>query len=427
MRGRAVGLGTASVLLLVRLAAATPAAGAPATPTAARASSPPAAKAPSRGVTVATADGRLSLTLRGRVQARYEAELPHASDTEASQTVQLRRVRLVLQGHAGSPRLRYYLQLGFSPRDQLGGLTAEDGSIRHNPLRDARLEFDHSRDLTLWVGQMKVPFSRERVLSSGALALVDRSPANEEFNLDRDVGLQLRSQDLGGLGWLGYSVGIFGGQGRNAFQSTRFGLLYVARVEARPLGAFEDYAGADLAREARPRLGLGLAYAFQDQAVADRGVFGERFADGGTSDFHHATADLVFKWRGWAMQAALHWRHGFHRHGGGARDDDGAAIAVVAPRSGLGAFAQLGWLPLPNRDLELVVRYALTRDPYHRGLSSLPQRDEATVGANYYFAQHDLKLQLDYARLFDDTIAPRYWDALTDGTDRVRLQLQLAF
>jgi phosphate-selective porin OprO/OprP len=420
MQRRSARLHTAILLLLL----APPAGAAPAAPPA---TAPPTAKAPGRGVTVATADGRLSLTLRARVQARYDAEVPHAPGTKASQTVQLRRVRLVLQGHAWTPHCRYYLQLAFAPRDQLGGLAAEDGSIRRNPLRDARLEFDRWRDLTLWVGQMKVPFSRERVMSSATLNLVDRSPANEEFNLDRDLGLQLLSRDFGGRGWFGYSVGVFGGQGRNAYQPSRFGMLYAARVEARPLGAFEDYAGADLAREPQPRLGIGVAYAFQDQALADRGVFGERFTDGGTSDFHHATADLVLKWRGWALQSALHWRHGFHRHGGGALDDEGAPVDVVAPRSGLGAFAQLGWLPLAHCDLELVVRYALTRDPYHHGLSSLPQRDEATLGVNYYFAQHDLKLQLDYARVFDDTMAPKYWDALTEGTDRVRMQLQLGF
>ncbi|MBK8481912.1 MAG: hypothetical protein IPL40_12145 [Proteobacteria bacterium] len=384
----------------------------------------PAAK---QGLTLATADGRVSLTVRGRLQARYEADLPHAAGASASQIVQLRRVRLVLQGHAWSSHLRYYFQLGLAPRDQLGGLTADDGSIRRNPLRDANLEFDRWRDLTVRVGQMKVPFSRERVQSSSALNLVDRSAANEEFNLDRDLGLQLTSRDLGGRGWLGYSIGIFAGHGRNAYQPQGFGMLYVARLEARPLGSFDDYLGADLAREPRPRLGLGLAYAFQDQAVADRGVFGERFADGGTSDFHHATADLVLKWRGLALQGALHWRHATQRRGGGTLDEAGAPLALVAGRSGIGAFAQLGWLPLPWLDLELVARYALLRDPYHRGVSSLPQRDEATLGASYYFAKHDLKLQLDYARSFDDTIARRYWDALSDGTDRLRLQLQLYF
>jgi hypothetical protein len=46
---------------------------------------------------------------------------------------------------------------------------------------------------------------------------------------------------------------------------------------------------------------------------------------------------------------------------------------------------------------------------------------------NYYFAGHNLKLQLDYFRLWDDSMGTDWADAAKHGTDRVRLQLQLAF
>jgi phosphate-selective porin OprO and OprP len=49
------------------------------------------------------------------------------------------------------------------------------------------------------------------------------------------------------------------------------------------------------------------------------------------------------------------------------------------------------------------------------------------VGLNYYFAGHNLKLQLDYFRLWGADQGPGFVNAAKHGTDRVRLQVQLAF
>jgi len=141
-----------------------------------------------------------TLQLRTRVQIRYDLERPNAEGQSTEQSMQIRRARLPLQ-------------LGFSPRDQTSGLVAGEGSMRRNPLRDARVEFDYLRDFTIWAGQMKVPFSRQRVLSSGNQNLVDRSLPNDEFQLDRDIGVQALSNDTGGMGWLAYNAGVFMGEG----------------------------------------------------------------------------------------------------------------------------------------------------------------------------------------------------------------------
>jgi phosphate-selective porin OprO/OprP len=100
-------------------------------------------------------------------------------------------------------------------------------------------------------------------------------------------------------------------------------------------------------------------------------------------------------------------------------------VPLELGESGLGWFGQLGYL-VPKIDLELVTRYAFVRNVFGDE-SSLGFLDEAGAGINYYFAGHNLKLQLDYFRMWGLEEGPAYADALRRGTDRVRLQLQLAF
>lgn len=380
---------------------------------------PEVAFKPGRGLRVRSADGDFELELRTRIQARTEVE--HADETEV--IAQIRRMRVVLQGHSFGKRNRFYIQLGFSPRDQLGALPVDDGNIRRTPLRDARIELERHRDLTIVAGQTKVPFSRQRLISSGNLELPDRAATNEEFNLDRDLGVFLRSEDLGGFGGkLGYAAGVFTGRARNAFEAQPVDLLYVARLDVRPLGAFEDLEEADLERTPSPRLGLGVAYAFQDDAIADRGPYGELFPDGGTTNYHHATADAMFKWQGLSAQLAVHVRRGTERRAGAALDETGAPIAAPPGRHGYGGLVQLGYV-LPSRPVQVVARYALVRDAY--GDTSLPWRDEAGVGLGWYLGGHGYKLQADYLRQFGAETGGSYGDALRGGSDLVRVQLQL--
>ena len=380
---------------------------------------------PGKGFELATEDGRYALAIRARLQVRYDFEHPHILGEANTHLLQIRRARLQFAGNVFGKHNRYYIQFGFSPRDMTGGLIAEEDSIRRNPVRDARLEFDYLRDFTIWVGQTKVPFSRQRVASSGNLQFVDRSSVNEEFNLDRDVGLQVRSEDLGGVDRMRYMLGIFLGQGRNSLDPTNKGFLYVGRFEVHPLGAFESDSEADLERMRRLGLSLGAAYAYHDDAPGERGVHGSVPADGGTTDIHSTTADLMFKYRGFSLTSALHLRKARRRNPGGALDPDGTPSPVSLPRDGLGFLAQAGYL-VPRIDLEVVARYSIARNPF--GSHGAPlDRDEAGGGLNYYFVGHNLKLQIDYFRVREYAPGMSALDASRDATDRLRLQIQLAF
>ena len=163
-------------------------------------------------------------------------------------------------------------------------------------------------DLRVRVGQFFVPFDRARTISEWGLQMIDRPLVVSEATLDRDVGLELSSDDLGGLGRLAYRLGIFGGEGKNRLGS-RLGFLYVARLQLNPLGPFDDGVEGDQDRRPLPRLAVGLAGAYNQNALRQRSTQGANYALDGF-DYTHAAADFTFKWRGLYLFAEALYRRG---------------------------------------------------------------------------------------------------------------------
>jgi hypothetical protein len=245
--------------------------------------------------------------------------------------------------------------------------------------------------------------------------MVDRSIVNAELNLDRDVGVQILSNDLFGLGGrLRYQIGVFGGEGRNRWGPGP-GLLYVGRLEVQPLGGFEDsYTESDLSRDARARLAIGGSFAFNHQSRRSRSTHGD-VLEHTTYDTMHAQADLMFKVRGFSLMSEFLWR----RSGEATvtpPEDAEAPVEAEGSRSGLGWMAQLGYL-FPQ-GVEPSLRFAEIR-PLDDVVSDLSLKREASAGLSWYAKGHDLKVQVDYALGFADD--------LTALTHTGRLQAQVYF
>ncbi len=367
------------------------------------------------GVTIRNADDTLSLNIRGRIQGRATLT-EQDEDGQAPVTgMVIRRLRIVFQGNATGPQLTYYIQLAFSNQDMESDL--------RSPLRDAYFTWQIARDAKLRVGQMKVPFDRQRLNSSSALQMADRSMVVAELNLDRDVGVQLFSEDLLGLdGKLGYAFGIFGGDGRNRLAEV-FGLLYAARLELRPMGSFEDDVEADIKREPTPKLAVGLAFAYNQNTNRPRSTTELPYEDARFS-YVHAGADAIFKWRGFSAQAEALLRRADRNERTGAVDGEPEQFYS---RSAWGAFVQAGQMLTENA--EICARYGYL-EPLTGTDPELTRAHELGPGASYYLREHNLKVQADY--LF----SPRSGGALlADGLERgfdrgtheVRIQTQLYF
>lgn len=370
-----------------------------ATPATAQSTRPAVEVAHGKGFTlrapgnVADINVRLRVQLQGLAQRGGEDEpgMPAAPET----SFLLRRLRVLFQGQVLRGALRYYVQLGFAAPDKdLESLV---------PVRDAWVEWRQIRDLMIRAGQGKVPFTRERIISSSSLALVDRSIVNLELNLDRDVGVTALSQDLFGAGErLRYAVGVFGGDGRNR-RARGSGLLWAARFEALPLGPFDDLVQGDFGRTKTPKIALGTAFAYNDDTVRTLSTLGPTI-EAGSIDYRHASADALVKWRGAQVFGEVVYRKG------SANPDERGALPQ--PRSAWGWLLQAGYLVHPK--LEISGRYAEVR-----ALQADESRErEVGGGLSWYLQRHDLKLQLDYFRLLRDSIEP---------VDRVRLQTQLFF
>jgi hypothetical protein len=367
---------------------------------------------PGQGVTLRSDDGRLSLNIKPRIQLR---DTFAAEGGLRTNEVNLRTLRLSLSGQALDPRLRWGVQLALAGNDFDGFKDGElKAPVSASPVFDAFLEYEAHRDLVLKVGQFFVPFDRARTIREFALQFVDRQLPVNELNLDRDIGLALSSNDLLGIGVLGYALFVGGGRGRNAFGAQAPTLLATARATWHPFGSFDEDQESDLARLSRPRLAVGLA------AGRSTGVHRQRVTLGvpltvGEAAYRHAAADLVFKYSGFALLAEALWRRADEDRVG----SPGAAAEWT--RSGAGRFVQAGYLGTAGYEVaakwEQLVAHAGT-DPKLVDLVSRQGRTLA-LALNRYFNGHALKLQSD--------VGWTYGDDVDRGRLAARLQLDATF
>jgi len=249
------------------------------------------------------------------------------------------------------------------------------------------------------------------------MQFVDRSSANNEFTMDRDIGLDIRSKDIAGLGHLRYYAGVYLGDGIALHGPTDFGLAYVGRVEVLPFGQYDDLEEADHDRSSKPRMLLGGAFAYIDRDPDGNHSFGGQIpTDGRKASTLNATADMNFRIAGFSLGSGFFWRKTVKMSPVTALDAMGNPAAAVGPRDGLAYFVQAGYL-LPRLPLELGARWGQI---FGQGdVTTLKDQNELGGVFNYYFARHFIKLQLDYLHMWNTEIR--------QGTDQVRLQLQATF
>lgn len=371
---------------------------------------------PGTGLVIQSEDGDFMMAPRLRVQLRDELEF---ADGDASNTFGIRRARLQFKGHVFGPDNKYKAEFAFSPKD----LSMKDGVPHRTPLLSWYTEHTQMPNLSLRVGQYKLLYSRQRVVSSGNQEFVDRSLAQGEFNLDRDIGFHLFSKDLFETGMLKYYTGVTIAEGRDSWESELLtdsdappSWQYLGRVEINPFGHFKDYSEVDFKRLNNPRLSLGAAYARTFNGEKDRGYQGSTFTDGGTVTYDNVTADLMFKWAGMTAFAEYYYRRG-ERSDGALTNADATEDDVWLPRNGMGASVQVGYL-LPGIPVGIGGRYS-TLGPWSfaQAQTSVENKHEAGGVLSYYFAGHPYKIQADYFRIWTDD----------EQGNRVRVQMQVAY
>ncbi|MBU3822171.1 OprO/OprP family phosphate-selective porin [Flavobacteriaceae bacterium XHP0103] len=318
-------------------------------------------------------------------------------DGESAQTSFLvRRSRLKFDGFAFSPKLKYKIELGLSNRDMSGTSSFTSNSPRY--IMDAVVKWNFAKNIELWAGQTKLPGNRERVISSGDLQLVDRSLVNSRFNIDRDIGLQLRHHfNLTNTFIVRDIFALSQGEGRNVTTGNLGGYQYTARLELLPFGEFSskgDYAGGDLKRENAPKLAIGATYDFNNNAVRTRSNMGSYMAT--TEGFYETDIstvfiDAMFKYKGISFMAEYANRDAEDPL---AKNADGS-LTGDAVQIGNGLNLQGGYLFKSN--WELSARYTnISLDEIVTGKNP---ENQYTFGVSKYIAGHKLKLQSDISYL----------------------------
>lgn len=367
-------------------------------------------------VNVVAKDSSYSLKFAARFQSLYTGswDFPNNDNLENGEgQFLIRRARLKFEGFAYSPKLEYKIELGLSNRDIGGASEFTNNAPRY--ILDAVLKWNFYENFELWVGQTKLPGNRERVISSANLQTVDRSLVNSEFNVDREMGMQLHHHfDLGNNVIIKEAIAISQGEGRNVTSGNLGGYQYTGRLEILPLGDFDDYSGADLKREETPKFALGMSYDHNANAVKTRSNSGSYMAnDTGffETDINTFFLDGIFKYQGFSAMAEYAKRTADNAV---AVNSDGTPTGKVV-EVGDGFNMQAGYLFKNN--FEVVGRY--TQISLDEALTGEGVENQYTLGLSKYIVGHKLKVQTDVS--WND------YDNNIDNSLAYRLQIDIHF
>jgi len=304
----------------------------------------------------------------------------------------VRRSRLKFKGFAYSPKLTYKLELGLSNRDISGANEFTSSAPRY--ILDAYVRWNFYKNFTLQVGQGKLPGNIERVISSGDLAMVDRSLLNSRFNIDRDLGMQLRHHFKLSENFIVKEIfAISQGEGRNITSGNLGGHQYTGRVEVLPFGEFKskgDYRGADLEREQTPKLLVGVVYDINNDAVKSRSNLGSYLATNEgfyQTDINTFFLDTHFKYRGFSFMAEYADRTADDPI---AKNEDNTPTGDVV-NVGDAINLQMGYL-LPS-NLAITGRY--TNINFDEIVTAKNKVSQYSLALSKYVAKHKLKVQSD--------------------------------
>jgi len=304
----------------------------------------------------------------------------------------IRRSRLKFDGFAYSPKLKYKVELGLSNRDQSGASKYTSNAPRY--ILDAVLKWNFSGNFVLWFGQTKLPGNRERVISSANLQQVDRSLLNSRFTIDRDMGFQLRHHfNLTDTFLVKEIFSMAQGEGRNITTGNIGGHQYTTRIELLPFGNFAskgDYKGSDLKFEEDPKLALGFAYDFNNNASKTRSNQGSYMLnDMGFYSTNISTLfiDAIYKHKGFSLMAEYANRDAKDPL---AKNSDGSLTGDEV-QIGHGLNIQTGYLL--SKTVEVSGRY--TNISLDKNITGKSAENQYTLGLSKYIAGHKLKVQTD--------------------------------
>ena len=340
------------------------------------------------------ADSSFSVKFAPRFQVRYYGTSDFSDDGLApvDHDFLVRRSRFKFDGWVVHPSIGYKMEFGLSNNDMSGANAFTKNSPRY--ILDAVIKWKFAPGFELWAGQTKLPGNVERVISSANLQLVDRSLLNSKFNIDRDLGIQLRhTSKLGGQFISKEKFAISQGEGRNIATGNEGGLQYTGRVELFPLGSFTkkgEYMGSSTVREEKLKIMAAYTYDFNADASKTRSNMGDYMflMDGSLHQTNITTQfiDLVVKYEGFSLMAEYADRSATNPI---AVELDGTETGDIVT---VGSAFNMAVGYFISEKIEVAGRYTALNYADVTGTSPVTMY---TLGLNKFVVGHKLKVQSD--------------------------------
>ncbi len=334
---------------------------------------------------LASSDGDFRLNISGQLQFRYIATFrdDDAGVDDFESGFQTRRFKLRFDGHVYSPRLFYAVQGQF---DRNGGAFRLD--------EDAFVGFRINESTSIRFGLLKLPFLRERIMSSKRQLAVDRTIADLIFSQgDQSEGVELSRLSGDWRFYFALSDGL--NSGRTDFTSNislptiaspvagQADYAITARVERLVAGAWPQFDDFTSPRGSSPfAMMIGGAIHWQDGADTP---------DSSDVELLSWTADVSVEGDGWNVFAAYIGRAlGVDNPAGVAAGDDFNSTDH--------AFVVQGGLYITD-DIEPFIRYDIVLPG--RGNGGASAFGAVAAGFNYYLHGHTAKFTLDVQWFLD--------------------------
>lgn len=361
------------------------------------------AKYGSKGFEWNTTDGNFRMYISSRFQFRYAtpfdgnpiiySTLNHPSRQEFG----INSANLRIGGHAYKPFIKYYIDYG----------------LAKGRLLDSRVMIEKWQALRFKVGQWKINYNREHIVSSGKQQLMGRSLVDTYFTLGRQQGVAIYGNPIRrGAANFSYELSILAGAGRSALVNPTNDLMYVGHLQWNFLGAMMPVMQSDTKIHRNPVGEIGFS------SAAYKGPY-TRFSSSGGGNFlnlsdtvsklfevRQANVETAFIYRGFSWQNETHIKLIDNLNTGKKTRLGGVYFQA-------GYFFHQAFSIIPPQ-LELAVRYAAVSPDLDQS-SNL--RQEYSVAVNCFFRDHGNKLTAEYSTLV-------YEDPFLGSTERGRFRLQ---
>ncbi len=350
-------------------------------------------------------DYLMNLEFRGQFRLSYPTDNDPVSlsDYQNEQVkLGIKRARLKVGGHSFKPWFKYYLEY----------------ELFSSNLLDFRLMYEKVPWLKVKVGQWKVQYNRERIISSGKQQTMERSILTRAFTVDRQQGVSVFGHIEGEkLLNLNYWVSVFMGTGRGNTVNDDNHLMYMSRIQWNFMGESLIFSGSDLEYHEKFAGLIALAGVTNQSPYTRFSQSGggqlEGFDEGVTGQYrvNQLMQESAGKYKGFSWQQELHYKQILDHVNSSETEMAGNLVQV-------GYFFHHLWKAVPN-NVELYARQAF----YLPNISESTQlQNEYSLGVNWFVSKHRIKLTGEASHLNTN-----YSSGETMDGWRYRLQLDVSF